>query len=103
MSDNTPRTYVERLASSSPLAAAAFALNRLGSGSERNVEILALRDRAGLVAVHTTEDFDPHFAEPDADSAICGLAVYRVLNAEQFGRISVLCRNCESAAIARLA
>ncbi|MBT2453291.1 hypothetical protein [Streptomyces sp. ISL-86] len=98
MTDSPARTYAERLAAASPVAAAALALGGLAEPSDRKAQIVQLGDRAGLVLVHSPDDFDPHFARPDSGTAVCAQQVYRVLNAEQAARVSVLCTACERAA-----
>ncbi|MFJ6014502.1 hypothetical protein [Streptomyces sp. NPDC092952] len=98
MTDSPARTYVERLASSSPLAAAALAVGAMAEPSVRKAEIAQLAERSGLVLAHSPNDFDPHFARPDSRTAVCAQQVYRVLNPEQAARVSLLCAACERAA-----
>ncbi|MEU2487086.1 hypothetical protein ABZ593_21065 [Streptomyces sp. NPDC012617] len=98
MTDRPARTYAERLASSSPLAAAALAVGDLAEPSDRKEQIAQLAERAGLVLVHSPDDFDPHFARPGSGTAVCAQQVYRVLNPEQASRVSLLCAACERAA-----
>ncbi|MGW6459128.1 hypothetical protein ACWF94_24930 [Streptomyces sp. NPDC055078] len=102
MTDSPARTYAERLAAASPLAAAALALGDLAKPSDRNAEIAQLGQKAGLLLVYGGDDFDPHFARPDETNTRCGQEVARWLNEEQTARISVLCTACEKAATERL-
>ncbi|MFC8887222.1 hypothetical protein ACFT54_09925 [Streptomyces cinereoruber] len=64
----------------------------------RNAEIRALADAAGLALVHGGDDFDPHFARPDAGTTQCAQEVTRWLPEELAARVSLLCPTCERAA-----
>ncbi|MFE0765403.1 hypothetical protein [Streptomyces smyrnaeus] len=98
MTETTPQSYAEKLAASSPLAAAAFAVGTAAEPGDRNVEIAELAGRAGLQLVHSREDFDPHYADPAAVITLCGQGIERVLDQKRKARVSVLCNVCETAA-----
>ncbi|MFD3609016.1 hypothetical protein ACFWXA_13245 [Streptomyces atroolivaceus] len=94
MTDNPTGSPTEN----SPLIAAARAFASFVEPGDRNAEIAQLGDRAGLVLVHSPDDFDPHFARPDKGMTVCAQQVYRVLNTEMAARVSVLCTACETTA-----
>ncbi|MEV6565901.1 hypothetical protein [Streptomyces kronopolitis] len=93
-----PAGHAEKLAATSQLAAAAFAVGAAAEPSERNAEIVSLANRADVQLVHSPEDFDPHYAAPAATITLCSQGVDRVLNQELAARVSVLCKTCETAA-----
>ncbi|MGA5497752.1 hypothetical protein ACPCSP_25650 [Streptomyces cinereoruber] len=79
-------------------AAARDFADSIASREDRNTEIRALADAAGLALAHGWDDLDPHFAHPDAGETMCDRAVTRWLSEELAARVSILCPKCERAA-----
>lgn len=92
----TDRTVVTEPAT--PLTTAARALADSIEPGQRNAEIVNLGAEAGLILVHSSNDFDPHYADPAAVIALCRQPIERELDAERMARISVVCGECETAA-----
>ncbi|MFZ3595086.1 hypothetical protein [Streptomyces sp. BH104] len=87
-----------RLASASPLAAAAAAFGDLVDDVDQaRADMSELAARAGVVPVraHEEDDFDnPHFAVSGAPAMLCGLPVSVELDAERAGWAAAICRVC---------
>ncbi|MEU8870481.1 hypothetical protein AB0D24_04810 [Streptomyces javensis] len=92
------KPYAERLASASPLAAAAFALGGvIENADQARAAMTDLRANADVIAVRADgeDDFDaPHLADPFANATMCDRRKASELDEDRAARIADFCPAC---------